>query len=164
MPTHGFAYAKVKNWIFPSWFPGNGIGFGIFSNDFWSSTIWASQIQVSYPEIKNHENPGIQPINRCSCPWCRCEILHKCPLKGVPSIRTSFALCRPPIGSYSFLFTQMKLGENGEKLPLATKFRIRKERKWGRRRGQQRETLTVTPPPQLQIIHQFVQSQKEHLP
>ena len=63
MPTHGFAYAKVKNWIFPSWFPGNGIGFGIISNDFWSSTIWASQIHVSYPEIKNPKNPGIQPIH-----------------------------------------------------------------------------------------------------
>ena len=60
--TYSNAHAKVKNWIFDVYFPGNWFSFGIISNDFWSSTIWVIQIQVSISEFKNPENPGIQPI------------------------------------------------------------------------------------------------------
>ena len=58
------AYAKVQKWIFLHGFPGNWFKFGIILNDFWSSIIWANQIQVSSAEFKNPKNPGIQPNHR----------------------------------------------------------------------------------------------------
>ena len=48
------AYAKVEKWIFDVQFPGNWFEFGIIWNDFWSSTIWDIQIQVSFVGFKNH--------------------------------------------------------------------------------------------------------------
>ena len=57
------AYAKVQKLIFDVHFPGNCFEFGIILNDFWSSTIWSIQIQVSRTESENPENPGIQPTN-----------------------------------------------------------------------------------------------------
>ena len=52
------AYAKVKKCIFSFRFTENCFAFGIILNDFWSSTISAIQIRVSFIESKN---PGIQP-------------------------------------------------------------------------------------------------------
>ena len=53
MSSYSNAHAKVKNLIFDFWFPGNRFGFGIILNDFWSSTIWAFEILISYAELKN---------------------------------------------------------------------------------------------------------------
>ena len=39
----------------------NLFDFGIILNVFSSATIWAIQIQVSFPGVKNPKNPGIQP-------------------------------------------------------------------------------------------------------
>ena len=66
--SHFFTNKKIsdfksiteKNYV---WFQENKFEFGIISNDFWSSTIWAIHIQVSVTEFKNPENPGIQPKN-----------------------------------------------------------------------------------------------------
>ena len=63
MYTYPNAYAKVKNLISDVKFTGNWFEFGTIENDFWSSTIWAIQIQVSFLEFENPENPGIQPNN-----------------------------------------------------------------------------------------------------
>ena len=63
MPTYTNAYAKVKKSIFDIQFPGNWFEFGMIENDFWSSTIWAIQIQVSYTEFENPKNPGIEPTD-----------------------------------------------------------------------------------------------------
>ena len=63
MSPYWNAYAKVQKWIFPCLFPGNWFKFGIILNDFWSSTIWAIQIQLTCTEFKNPKNPGIQPIH-----------------------------------------------------------------------------------------------------
>ena len=41
-----YAHAKMKKWFCPVRFPGNCFNFEIISNDFWSSTIWAYQIQL----------------------------------------------------------------------------------------------------------------------
>ena len=60
-PTYPNTYAKVTNWIFDVQFPENWFEFDTILNDFWSSTIWAIQIQVSLTEFKNSKNPGIQP-------------------------------------------------------------------------------------------------------
>ena len=60
--TYTNAHAKIKKWIFSCWFQGNWLKFCIISNDFWSSTIWAIQIQFSFTEFKNSKNPGIQPF------------------------------------------------------------------------------------------------------
>ena len=68
MSTYAHAYAKVWKWIFHVWLPGNEFGFGIVSNDFWSSTIWAIELQASFAEFKNPKNPGIQP-NHWSFEW-----------------------------------------------------------------------------------------------
>ena len=38
-----------------------GSGYISFLNDFWNSSISAIQIQISFAEFKNPENPGIQP-------------------------------------------------------------------------------------------------------
>ena len=61
MSTYPNAHAKVKKWIFKVQFPGNWIKFDIIVNDFWSSIIWAIQIEVSFAGLKNPEIPGIQP-------------------------------------------------------------------------------------------------------
>ena len=63
MYTYPNAYAKVKKLIFNVQFTGNWFEFGTIENDFWSSRIWAIQIQVSFLEFENPENPGIQPNN-----------------------------------------------------------------------------------------------------
>ena len=63
MPTHGFVNAKVKKWIFPFWFPGNWFKFGIIWNDFFNTKILDIKIQISFSGLKNHKNPGIQPID-----------------------------------------------------------------------------------------------------
>ena len=39
--VHQNAHANAKKWIFDIQYPGNRFEFGIVSNDFWSSTIWA---------------------------------------------------------------------------------------------------------------------------
>ena len=61
MPTYRNAHAKLKKWIYDIQYPGNRFEFDIISNDFWSSTIWAIQIQVSFPGVENPKNPRIQP-------------------------------------------------------------------------------------------------------
>jgi len=61
MSTHSNAHANAKKCIFDSQFPGNWFEFGIIENDFWSSTIWAIQIQDSFAGFKNFKIPGIQP-------------------------------------------------------------------------------------------------------
>ena len=61
MSTYTNTHAKVKNWIFEIQFPGNWFEFGIIGNDFWSSTIWATQIHFFFAEFKNPKIPGIQP-------------------------------------------------------------------------------------------------------
>ena len=47
----------LKKCISDVQFQGNGSEFKIISNDFWSSTIWAVQIQVSSREVKNPKIP-----------------------------------------------------------------------------------------------------------
>ena len=59
-------HAKVKKWIFEVHFPGNWFEFGIIVNDFWSFTIWAIQISVSFAGFKNPKIPGIQPNDTLS--------------------------------------------------------------------------------------------------
>ena len=44
---------KHKHKIFDVHFLGNSIKVDTIANNFWSSTIWAIQIQVSFPELKN---------------------------------------------------------------------------------------------------------------
>ena len=53
MSTYSNAHANPKKWILDIQFPGNGFKVGIISKDFWTSTIWAIQIQVSFPELEN---------------------------------------------------------------------------------------------------------------
>ena len=65
MSTYSNAYAKVKNWIFDVYFPGNLFGFCIILNDFLISTIWALQIKFPFAQLKN---PRIQP-NYMSTRW-----------------------------------------------------------------------------------------------
>ena len=61
MSTYTNSHAKLKKLISDVQFPRNGFELGIIENDFWSSIIWAIQIQVSFPEFENPKNPGIQP-------------------------------------------------------------------------------------------------------
>ena len=61
IPVHANAYPKVQKWICDVEFPGNWFVLGINENDFSSATIWAIQIQLSFPELKNPQIPGIQP-------------------------------------------------------------------------------------------------------
>ena len=61
LPTYSNAHANAKKCIFDSQFPGNWFKFGIIENDFWSSTIWAFQIQDSFAGFKNPKIPGILP-------------------------------------------------------------------------------------------------------
>ena len=63
MFTHSNAHAKVQNLIFGVQLPGNWFEFGIFGNDFWSSTIGAVQIHVSIIEFENPKNLGIKPTH-----------------------------------------------------------------------------------------------------
>ena len=49
--------------IFDIQYPGNRVEFGVISNDFWSSTIWASQIRLLLNEVETPKNPGIQPTD-----------------------------------------------------------------------------------------------------
>ena len=53
MSTYPNAQAKVKKCIFDSQLRGNWFEFGIIENDFWSSIIWAFQIQDSFTGFKN---------------------------------------------------------------------------------------------------------------
>ena len=48
MPTYRNAHAKLKKWIYDIQYPGNRFESVIISNDFWSSTIWAIRIHVSF--------------------------------------------------------------------------------------------------------------------
>ena len=48
MSTYSNAHAKVQNLIFGVQFTGNWFGFGILGKDFWSSTISAFQILLSF--------------------------------------------------------------------------------------------------------------------
>ena len=57
------AHANAKKCIFDSQFPGNWFKFGIIENDFWSSRIWAFQIQDSFAGFKNPRIPVMQPMN-----------------------------------------------------------------------------------------------------
>ena len=54
--------AHAKKWIFNVEFPRNCHGFDIISNDFRSSSIWDTQIVVSFAGTEIRKNPGIQPI------------------------------------------------------------------------------------------------------
>ena len=56
MPTYPNTHEKVKNKIFNAQFQGIGLGLVSFE-----MTIWATQIQVSFTELQNPKNPGIQP-------------------------------------------------------------------------------------------------------
>ena len=60
MPTYSNANAKIKNWIFHAQFKGNSFLLGINLNDFWSSTIWAIRISLSFAQFKDPKNTGIQ--------------------------------------------------------------------------------------------------------
>ena len=62
MSTYSNAHAKVKNWIFDVQFPGKWFGLDIISNDFWSSTIWASQILLSLTKVKTSKIPEFNLI------------------------------------------------------------------------------------------------------
>ena len=53
MSTYPNAHANAKKWIFDIQYPGNRFEFGIISNDFWSSTIWAIQIEFPLQEFEN---------------------------------------------------------------------------------------------------------------
>ena len=64
MSTYPNAHAKIKKVISEIQFPENRFELGINENDFWSSTIWAIQIQDSLAGMKNSKIPGIQPTNR----------------------------------------------------------------------------------------------------
>ena len=77
MSTHSNAHANAKKCIFDSQFPGNWFEFGIIENDFWSSTIWAIQIQDSFAGFKNPKIPGIQPTYNTMELKIRWESLRK---------------------------------------------------------------------------------------
>ena len=62
MSPYSNAHANAKKMIFDIQYPGNRFEFGIMSNDFWSSTIWASHIRLLLNEVETPKNPGIQPI------------------------------------------------------------------------------------------------------
>ena len=62
-PTYPSAHAKVKKWIFDVELQRNSFKFGIISNDFLSSRIWAFQIEVKFTRFENPKNPGIQPTH-----------------------------------------------------------------------------------------------------
>ena len=74
MSTYPNAHAKIKKLISDIQFPENRFELGIIKNDFWSSTIWAIPIQVSFPEFENLKNPGIQPTN--TTPLTQTESRH----------------------------------------------------------------------------------------
>ena len=57
-------FSKLRGWHSYVQFQGNWFEFGIIENDFWSSTIWAIQIHVSFTEFKNPKTPGIHPTYR----------------------------------------------------------------------------------------------------
>ena len=66
MPTYPNAYARMKKWIFFVQFQGNWFRFGIIWNDFSSSGIWNTQIQVFFTVFQNPLNPGFNlRIMRC---------------------------------------------------------------------------------------------------
>ena len=67
MSPYSNAHANVFMSILHFWFPGNHFEFGIILNDFSSSTIWAIQIQASFPGVEIAKNPGIQPTNKPDC-------------------------------------------------------------------------------------------------
>ena len=52
VPTYPNAHTKVKKWIFELRFQGNWFEFIVIVNDFWSSTILAIQIKVSFAGFK----------------------------------------------------------------------------------------------------------------
>ena len=60
-PPYPNAHVNAKKMIFDIQYPGNRFEFGIISNDFWSSTIWASHIRLLLNEVETPKNPGIQP-------------------------------------------------------------------------------------------------------
>ena len=64
LPSFSNAHAKTPKRIFDSHFLDNLFEFGVILNDFWSSIIWAIQIQVSFRELEIPKNPGIQPTYR----------------------------------------------------------------------------------------------------
>ena len=66
IPTYPNLQAKIKKMISDIQFPGNRFELGTIKNYFWSSTIWAKQIQVSFPEFENPKAPRIQLINEKS--------------------------------------------------------------------------------------------------
>ena len=68
MFTNPDAYANAEKWNFDVQSPGNWFEFGIIGNDFWSSTISAFQIQVSFAVFKNPKIPGSQPKHWSICP------------------------------------------------------------------------------------------------
>ena len=45
-------------------FPGNWFKIGIIFNDFSSSKIWDTQIQISFTVFRNPKNPGIHPSHK----------------------------------------------------------------------------------------------------
>ena len=77
MSIYPNAHAKIKKVISDIQFPGNRFELGIIKNDFWSSSIWAIQIQVSFPGFEIAKKPGIQPIHNMvrvhvHVPVCTC--------------------------------------------------------------------------------------------
>ena len=56
LPTF-HAHANILMWIFHLWLPENWFEFGIFLNDFKSSTISAIQIQISFLGVEIAKNP-----------------------------------------------------------------------------------------------------------
>ena len=61
MSTYSNAHENAGKCIFYVQFPRNSSEFSIIASDFWSSTTWAIQIQVSFPGVENTKNLGIQP-------------------------------------------------------------------------------------------------------
>ena len=57
MSTYPNAHARLKKLIFAAQLAGNWFEFGLILNDFWSSTIWAIQIQVSLAGLKIQKIP-----------------------------------------------------------------------------------------------------------
>ena len=55
--TYPNAHANAKTSIFDIQYQGNRFEFGIILIHFWSSTIWAIQIQFSFYEFENPKNP-----------------------------------------------------------------------------------------------------------
>ena len=64
MSTYPNAYAKVEKYIFDSQLQGNWFEIGIIENEFWSSLIWAIQIQHLFAGFENPKIPGIQPSQK----------------------------------------------------------------------------------------------------